>query len=203
MAGTLSSSSPRFSGGRGAIADHSPGTVSTVEPLNWSVQGPKDPQMIRSDWTAATSVQIAGVVARTINNVLTDAGYLTEIWRADWQLDDRPVGQVFQRFITQDYASGWHAHATTYDRLFCAVGAIKVALYDGRRDSPTHGNSGVYRMGAARPAVVVVPPGVWHSIKNSGSEPAVFINAVDVAYDYEDPDHYRLPVGTDQIPVDF
>lgn len=171
--------------------------------LNWSVEGPKDPQLVRSDWTAAVEVPIEGVVTRSISNVLADSGYLTEIWRADWELDDRPVMQVFQRFLTEHYASGWHAHAHTTDRLFCAVGVIKVALYDGRRDSPTHGNHTIIRLGATRPAVIVVPPGVWHSVKNGGTEPAVFVNAVDIAYDYDDPDHYRLPLGTDQIPVDF
>jgi dTDP-4-dehydrorhamnose 3,5-epimerase len=44
---------------------------------------------------------------------------------------------------------------------------------------------------------------VWHAVKNIGSGPAVLLNAVDVAYDYEDPDHYRLPYGTEQIPVEF
>jgi dTDP-4-dehydrorhamnose 3,5-epimerase len=170
---------------------------------SWSVTGPKDPQLVRSDWTSPSEINIDGVVARPISNVLTDTGYLTEIWRADWVLDDGPVGQVFQRVLNLGYESGWHAHGGATDRLFCAVGTIKVALYDGRRDARTHGNSLVLRIGETRPAMVVVPAGVWHAVRNVGTDRAVFINVVDVAYDYEDPDHYRLPYGTDQIPVEF
>ena len=179
------------------------GSLLTVGELNWSVRGPKDPQLVRSDWTSATIGHIDGVVTREVSNVLTDTGYLTEVWRSDWSLDDRPVDQVFQRIVTAAYDGGWHAHASTYDRLFCGVGTLKVALYDARIDSCTHGNSAVFRIGEVRPATVVVPPGVWHAVKNIGSGPAVLLNAVDVAYDYEDPDHYRLPYGNEQIPVEF
>lgn len=171
--------------------------------MNWSVTGPKDPQLVRSDWTPASAEQIDGVVTRSISNVLTDNGTLTEIWRADWALDDRPVGQVFQRHLQIGYESGWHCHAGATDRLFCAVGTVKVGLYDSRIDSPTHRNSLILRLGAGRPALVVVPPGVWHAVRNIGDGPAVFVNVTDVAYDYDDPDHYRLPYGTPQIPVDL
>jgi len=34
-------------------------------------------------------------------------------------------------------------------------------------------------------------------------EPAILINVVDHAYQYENPDHWRLPSDTDQIPHDF
>ena len=34
-------------------------------------------------------------------------------------------------------------------------------------------------------------------------EPAVLLNLVNRAYQYEDPDHWRLPLGTDKIPYRF
>lgn len=167
---------------------------------NWSIQGEKDPEVVRPDWSPAHPPQMDGVVARQVANVLTGNGYLTEIWRGDWNLDDLPVGQVFQRVLEPKAASGWHVHAVTTDRLFCGHGRILVALYDGRLDSPTHGKAIDFRLGSERPAVIVVPPGVWHGIRNLSSEPSLFLNVVDVAYDYEDPDHIRLPLDTPLIP---
>jgi dTDP-4-dehydrorhamnose 3,5-epimerase len=168
--------------------------------LNWSIRGEKDPELIKPDWSPVDPPHLEGVVARQITNVLTRSGYLTEAWRRDWELDDLPVGQVFQRTLDPGEASGWHAHAVTTDRLFCAHGRIVLALYDGRIDSPTHCKAIDFRLGLERPAVIVVPPGVWHGVKNIGSTPALFLNIVDIAYDYEAPDHFRLPIDTPLIP---
>ena len=168
--------------------------------MHWSIHGEKDPQLVRSDWTEVGDGGIEGVVAFQMANVLTDNGYLTEIWRPDWVLDGQPVGQVFQRVLQPGAASGWHVHATTLDRLFCSVGRLRVALFDGRLDSPTHGLVADYRLGRERPATIVIPPGVWHGVRNIGTEPASLLNVVDVAYDYDDPDHYRLPLDTPSIP---
>lgn len=80
------------------------------------------------------------------------------------------------------------------------MGRLLIALYDGRGDSPTRNRTVDFRIGAERPGLVIVPPGVWHGVRNIGSTPLLMINVVDRAYDYEDPDHYRLPVDTPHIP---
>jgi dTDP-4-dehydrorhamnose 3,5-epimerase len=173
---------------------------SQLTASKWSIEGPKDRQLVRPDWSPADPVAIEGVVAKQITSVLTNNGYLTEIWRVDWHLDRLGVDQVFQRVLDPGAASAWHSHRLTTDRLFCATGRLLVALYDARCDSPTHGNVADFRLGVERPAAIVVPPGVWHGVRNLGHMPAVVLNAVDVAYDYEDPDHYRLPMDTPLIP---
>ena len=170
--------------------------------MKLSIEGVKDAQVVRSDWTRSQEVEIDGVVGFQIANVLAGNGYLTEIWRSDWKLDDRPVDQVFQRVLEPGVASGWHVHASTTDRLFCAYGRLLVALYDSRVDSPSHGKTCDFRLGGERPALIVVPPGVWHAVRNTGTSSAILVNVVDQAYPYEDPDHYRLPIDTPLIPYD-
>jgi dTDP-4-dehydrorhamnose 3,5-epimerase len=54
--------------------------------------------------------------------------------------------------------------------------------------------------GDSRPALVVVPPGVWHGLQNLGTIDALVLNCPTEAYNYADPDHYRLPHDADQIP---
>jgi dTDP-4-dehydrorhamnose 3,5-epimerase len=142
-------------------------------------------------------------VTKSTANVLTDNGCLTEIWRSDWALDPLGVGQVFQRTLNPGAVSAWHVHKHTTDRLFCAGGRVLVVIYDVRPGSGTHGTLMELRLGRERPLMIVVPPGVWHGIKNIGSEPALLINAVDVAYAYDDPDHFRLPRDTGDIPYRF
>ena len=67
--------------------------------MTLSVVGKQDPQLVRSDWTPSDTVAIAGVSTKSISNVLMDNGSLTELWRADWELDRQGVEQVFQRTL--------------------------------------------------------------------------------------------------------
>jgi dTDP-4-dehydrorhamnose 3,5-epimerase len=90
----------------------------------WAIEGEEDRQLVRSDWSSVVISAIEGVVAKQITSVLTNNGYLTEVWRPDWHLDGLLVGQVFQRVLEADVACGWHAHRRTTDRLFCAMGRL-------------------------------------------------------------------------------
>jgi len=53
------------------------------------------------------------------------------------------------------------------------------------------------------PTFIVLPPGIWHGLQNLGSTDALILNYPTHAYDYADPDHWRLPYDTDQIPYTF
>jgi dTDP-4-dehydrorhamnose 3,5-epimerase len=47
------------------------------------------------------------------------------------------------------------------------------------------------------------PIGVWHGIQNLGSSDALMLNWPSRAYDYQDPDHYRLPYDSPDIPYQW
>ncbi|QNN59463.1 dTDP-4-dehydrorhamnose 3,5-epimerase family protein [Diaphorobacter ruginosibacter] len=169
----------------------------------WRFSGSKDRQTTYANWDLAPGPGIDGVLVKQITNVLTDDGTLTEIYRQDWKLDNLPVEQVFQKIISPGGISAWHAHRKATDRLFCGYGRIKVVLYDARRQSPTVGQLSVHRLALERPALLVVPPGVWHGVQAVSDTPAIVVNAVDIAYSYEDPDHWRLPSDAAEIPFRF
>lgn len=162
----------------------------------------KDRQSITSDWAPLIKL-IDGVTVREVKNVPKSNGVLTEIFRADWKLDAGTIDQVFQTTVVPGGLSAWHVHPLTTDRLFVSQGLIKIVLYDARESASTRGCVNEFRFGAQRPALVVVPPGVWHGVQNIGGEPALLLNLVDRAYRYEDPDHWRLPPDTSQIPYSF
>jgi dTDP-4-dehydrorhamnose 3,5-epimerase len=48
-----------------------------------------------------------------------------------------------------------------------------------------------------------IPAGVWHADRNIGDKDAVVVNFPTIQYDHADPDKYRLPLDTDQIPHKF
>jgi dTDP-4-dehydrorhamnose 3,5-epimerase len=140
---------------------------------------------------------------REVRNVEKGHGLLTEIFRADWRLDDGVIAQVFQVVLGPAEISAWHAHRRTNDRLFVNRGAVRIVLYDARASSPTHGQLNEFSFGEHRPALLMVPPGVWHGVENLRHEPSAVLNLVDKAYSYDDPDHWRLPVDSPRIPFSF
>ena len=57
------------------------------------------------------------------------------------------------------------AHERTTDRIFVTSGLVRIALYDGRVGSRTRGMINEFRFGTVRPALIVVPPQVWHGLR--------------------------------------
>ena len=162
----------------------------------------KDQRSIASDWEPLREL-IDGVKVKEIKNVPKENGFLTEMFRADWALDEGEVGQVFQVNLFPGGISAWHAHQFSTDRLFASHGLFKVVLFDARSNSRTHKLVNEFRIGPIRPTLIVVPPGVWHGVQNISKEPGGIVNIVDRAYAYEDPDHWRLPFDTPEIPYSF
>jgi dTDP-4-dehydrorhamnose 3,5-epimerase len=163
----------------------------------------QDDSIVDSDWNPVATAAIHGVQVRSIRSVITDNGFLTEIWRADWALDLGGATQIFQRVLSANSLSAWHVHLRTTDRLFCGAGEMLLVLFDARRSSPTYQAVAEYRFGEHRPSVVSIPPGVVHGVKALGDAAATLINTVDNAYCYEQPDHYRLPPDSLEVPYKF
>jgi dTDP-4-dehydrorhamnose 3,5-epimerase len=175
--------------------------AKAINEQDWTIRGVLDGQSVDDAWNIVGIPDIDGVVAKEIRPVPLGSGCLTEIWRSDWGLDPHGIGQVFQRLIDPGVVTGWHAHARTTDRLFCAAGRVRLSLYDSRKSSPTAGTVWQRVFGQERPLLVVIPPGVWHGVTALGATPALVLNLVDRGYAYDAPDHERLPPDTPHIPV--
>ena len=178
--------------------------VHQTSPENWGLPGmAQDKQSVTRDWQLVHQRLISGVAVVETKNVPLSRGYLTEIYRGDWKLEPGTINQVFQTVLDPGAVSAWHAHAQTTDRLFVSSGQILIVLYDARRESQTYGQLNQFRFGTVRPALLTVPAGVWHGVQNSASTVSILLNLVDRAYHYEQPDHYRLPVDSQEIPFQF
>ena len=162
----------------------------------------KDGQSVQRDWLPAQHL-LQGVKIVEVRNVIKGGGMLTEVFRREWNVDEAAVDQVFQVLLGPREVSAWHVHRDTRDRLFVNHGAVRVVLYDARRASSTFGGINEFRLGAQRPALVLVPPGVWHGLENLRDQDSLVLNLVDRAYCYEDPDHWRLPADSASIPYRF
>jgi len=165
--------------------------------------GVQDQPTVDAAWNEVGQPAIEGLRIQEIRPVPADGRTVTEVFRRDWGLADLAVDHVFQSLIAPGEVVAWHVHRETTDCLFVGLGLLKAVLYDGRPRSASFGAVRVVRLGAVRPRLLVIPPGVWHGVANIGAEPALLINVADLAYRYANPDHWRLPWDSDQIPYRF
>jgi dTDP-4-dehydrorhamnose 3,5-epimerase len=145
---------------------------------------------------------IEGVVVEKLRVVPDERGRLTEILRCDSGLFNK-FGQVYITTTYSGVIKAWHMHHVQDDNVSCVVGMIKLVLYDGREGSPTHGEIMEVFVGERNPALVHIPAGVFHGWKCIGGQDAYMVNVSTELYNYQDPDEYRLPADSAEIPYDW
>ena len=159
----------------------------------------KDQPTVSSDGTALQE-RIVGVDVRRARTHADERGTLTEIFDQRWEFTDDPLVYAYLVTLRPEQVRGWVVHRSQTDRLFVYAGVLKIALYDARTDSATRGLVNVFHPGAHDRALLSIPPGVYHGVRNVGSEEGVFVNLPSHPYQHDDPDKYRLPLDNDVIP---
>lgn len=144
--------------------------------------------------------EIHGCLIRHSVTHADERGTLTEVFDERWEFTSEPVNYIYTSTIRADQVRGWVVHLEQDDRLFFVKGTAKVALYDAREDSETFGVVNIHYFGDHDRALVRIPAGVVHAVKNVGSDEVVFMNLPTQPYAHEDPDKYRFP-RDDTIPV--
>lgn len=162
----------------------------------------KAQQTINEEWEFFRDL-IEGVQVKEVKNVPTSASVITEVFRTDWDLHDREIQQIIHVSFYPGIVCAWHCHQFQTDHLACVHGSMKVVLYDDREESPTRGRTNIFRLSPLRPALVVIPPLIWHGFQNTDRDVSIIVNFFDRAFDYADPDEWRLPADSPKIPYEF
>jgi len=145
---------------------------------------------------------IEGVKVRKLRLIPDERGFLMEMVRSDWEEYEK-FGQTYITAVYPGVVKGWHYHKIQTDHFVCVHGMAKVVLYDSREDSPTHGEINEFFMGTLNPIMLKIPKGVMHGFKGISEEMTLIVNVPTELYNYQEPDEYRLPAHTDQIPYDW
>lgn len=145
---------------------------------------------------------IHGVHFKQLKVNADERGYLMEILREDDEIFER-FGQVYVSLNYPGVVRAWHYHKLQNDFFAVVKGMIKVALYDARDDSPTRGVVQEVFLGERNNVVLKIPVGVLHGYKTIGYEPSLLLNFPTKTYDRAQPDEYRLPWNTEEIPYDW
>lgn len=130
-------------------------------------------------------------------------GALIPFFDPDSAIWSEPVVYAYCFTIRPGRIKGWGMHERQLDRYFVARGHVRVALYDGREDSPTSGVLHEIYFTPESAGSVCIPPGVWHADQNWGRSDAIVINFPTRVYDPDDPDKHRIDPHAGVIPFDW
>ncbi|MGB8952231.1 MAG: dTDP-4-dehydrorhamnose 3,5-epimerase family protein [Candidatus Aminicenantales bacterium] len=145
---------------------------------------------------------IDGVKTKKLKVIPDERGRLMEILRQDDEIFTK-FGQVYMTTAYPGVVKAWHKHGKQTDNIACLSGMIKMALYDGRKESPTYKEINMFYMGIHNPMLVQVPAGIYHGWMCVSQEEALVVNIPTEAYNYEKPDEQRLDSYENDIPYDW
>jgi len=162
----------------------------------------KDKQTTTSDGKFIEAVPY-GVTFYEVPTHVDDRGELFELYDSRWDWNKDPLVFAYACTVRPGRIKGWGLHKKHEDRYFIVHGDIELVLYDVRPDSPTNGQVFKIILSERRRRLVNIPVNVWHANRNIGDKDAFIINFPTAPYDHANPDKYRLPLNTDQIPHKF
>ena len=145
---------------------------------------------------------IDGVKTKKLRVLPDDRGRLAEMLRSDDDLFIK-FGQCYMTTTYPGVVKAWHYHKIQTDNFVVVTGMFRVALYDARDDSPTKGEVNDFFIGDYNMMLLQIPPGIYHGWKCISEQEGIVVNISTELYNYDDPDEYRLPYDTDEIPYDW
>ena len=96
-------------------------------------------------------------------------GHLTQIMNSVSPIWEEPVVHSYHVTVRPGRIKGWGMHRFQGDRHYSFSGEGRMVLYDGREDSPTHGEIAQIGFSDVSRGVLYIPPGVWHAAQNTGT----------------------------------
>lgn len=144
---------------------------------------------------------IVGVQLKKLVSHHDERGYFRELVRRTDPFFEAGFGQWSLSLMHQGVIKAWHVHRIQWDWWYVGRGNLKVALYDTRNESPSHGEIAEFFMGDDyEPGVLAIPPGVAHGCKVLQGPATLFYITSQV---YNPEDEGRIPYDDSEIGYDW
>lgn len=99
----------------------------------------------------------------------------------------KPSGQINYSVMYPGVVKAWHRHQQQTDFWLPLHGMLKVGIY---READQHAWQAV--IGEMQPAVMIIPPPLWHGAATVGPSSAGLLYYVTHQYNHDAPDEERL-----------
>jgi len=125
---------------------------------------------------------IDGVKVIPLRTILDERGMVRHMLRrTDPHFSE--FGEIYFSVIFPGAIKAWHRHREMELNYAVVSGNIKLVLHDGRKGSPTRGETQEIFMGEDNYVLVKVPPGVVNGFAAVGNERAIVANCASLPHD--------------------
>ncbi len=142
------------------------------------------------------------MVLRPLRIVRNDRGEVRKSVRND-DGDFPGFGQVHVVTTLPGVIRAWFQHVHQTDQLAPVVGLTRLGLIDDRADSPTRGAVMDLLLDSETPAIVRIPPLVWHGFTPVGGLPSIVVQHDNRAFVHAAPDEFKLPPDAPPQPLSW
>lgn len=146
---------------------------------------------------------IVGVRAERLAGYHDHRGSLVPFMDFSKPFWSEPVVHAYEFTLRPGRIKGWGMHRRQADRYFVQTGHLRIALYDGREDSPTRGAFCQFWFAENGYLLLYIPQGVWHATQNWGTTLGRIVNFGTARFDPADPDKARIDPHSGVIPFDW
>jgi dTDP-4-dehydrorhamnose 3,5-epimerase len=144
-----------------------------------------------------------GVTFKQIPIHIDERGSVFELYDTRWDWHPEPLVFSYAYTVRPNVVKGWAIHRRHEDRYFVLSGELLVVFCDDRPESSTYRQVSKVVLSEFNRRIMNIPRNVWHAVHNIGLKDTLVVNFPTICYDHNDPDKYRLPIDTDQIPYRF
>jgi dTDP-4-dehydrorhamnose 3,5-epimerase len=126
---------------------------------------------------------IDGVVWRPLRKFHDERGWLCEMFRLDELAPEFHPAMAYVSESLPGVTRGPHEHVAQSD-CFCFLGPgnFKVLMWDNRPASRTYRAATSEVVGADKPMLIIIPPGVVHAYTNVSATPGLVFNSPNRLY---------------------
>jgi len=125
---------------------------------------------------------IQGVQVIAKKKLSDDRGAIFHMLRCDEPTFEK-FGEIYFSKIHPGVVKAWHHHSRMTLNYFVVVGSIQLGLWDGRKDSPTYGQTQTIYLDEQNSQLAIVPFGVWNGFKGLGDKSSIVANCATEPHD--------------------
>lgn len=131
------------------------------------------------------STGIEGVKIIAKRKITDDRGAIFHMLKSN-DPEFEKFGEIYFSKIHPGVVKAWHHHSRMNLNYLVVTGSIQLALWDGRKNSKTYGQTQTVYMDEQNSQLVIVPHGVWNGFKGLGPTSSIVANCATEAHDPEE-----------------
>ena len=124
---------------------------------------------------------IVGVEITPLKIISDHRGSVMHMLRNDSKIF-RKFGEVYFSTIFKDKIKAWHLHREATLNYACVFGAVKLTLFDDRKDSETKGIFQELFLSPENYSLITIPPNIWNGFKGLKEGFSIISNCLDLPH---------------------